>query len=136
MKIQKYKDYLNKISVVFNTGLANYWNTITSCCVNEKPKMVERYYLDFSSKSKYIGKFDNAGVPLYRLGDSELFYHPIVICQYALGLFEVSFMLNHNNNSLKKNFLTQADWLVNSFKEKNKIPGYLQWHRAKLFQCW
>jgi len=125
MNLQKYKNYFNKISVFFSLNSANYWNTITPCNVKEKPIGVGKYYLDFISKSDYIGQMSEEGIPLYELEGSDPFYHPIVICQYALGLFEKSILCNHLDVSLKNNFLNQADWLVKYFKEKKNLSG---WH--------
>lgn len=124
MNLQKYQDYFNKISVFFASNSANYWNTITACNINRKPSKVGQYYLDFITKRNYIGQISEDGIPLYRLGNSAPFYHPIVICQYALGLFEKSFLNNHLDVSIKKNFLKQADWLVKYFQEENGISGW------------
>ena len=112
MKLQKYKDYFNKISVFFKPDSSNYWNTITPCCIDKKPNKLGRYYLDFCNKSKYVGQFDEQGIPLYRLGNSSVFYHPIVICQYALGLFERIYQTENDENSNRNKFIQQADWLL------------------------
>ncbi|MCX6149035.1 MAG: D-glucuronyl C5-epimerase family protein [Ignavibacteriales bacterium] len=74
-----------------------------------KPISIGNYYLDFKSKSIYPGKFDSHNIPLYKYEESYI-YHPIVISQYALGLYE---RITENNGELKK-FLTQADWLLNN----------------------
>ncbi len=124
MKLKKYKDYFNKIAVFYNSSSANYWNTITPCAVNEKPSGLGKYYLDFISKADFSGKFDDRGVPLYRYGDSEPFHHPIVICQYALGLFEKYIQSGYKDAELKKRFLNQADWLVSNVDEQNNLKGW------------
>ncbi len=64
MKLQKYKYFYNKVAVFFNSNSANYWNTITKCNIESKPVKLGDYYLDFSSKSEYIGKFDENEIPL------------------------------------------------------------------------
>jgi len=125
MKLQQFKDYYNKIAVFFNSNSANYWNSITKCNIESKPEKIGGYYLDFSCKSKYIGKLDDKGIPLYSLGSANLFYHPVVICQYALGLFE-KFSLEKNKNAIyKERFLLQADWLVENIEEKDEMVGWL-----------
>lgn len=125
MKLQKYKDYYNKVSVFFNTNKANYWNSITKCNVHSKPAKLGSYYLDFSSKSEYIGTIDENGIPLYSLGSGEIFYHPIVICQYALGLHEMFLLREKNTANYKKKFLCQADWLIENIEEKDGKFGWL-----------
>lgn len=112
MKLLKYKDYFNKISVFYKPDSANYWNSITSCCIDKKPKKLGRYYMDFSSKSKYFGQFDERGIPLYLRGNSKMFYHPIVICQYALGLFERIYKDENYEGDNGKKFIQQANWLL------------------------
>lgn len=124
MKLQKYKDYFNKISVFYKPDSSNYWNSITPCCVDKKPNKLGRYYLDFSNKSEYVGQFDERGIPLYRHGNSAMFYHPIVICQYALGLFERIY-LDDDAGDYNKKFIQQADWLVENTKHNGTGLGWI-----------
>ena len=124
MKLQKYKDYFNKISVFYKPDSSNYWNSITPCCLNKKPDKLGRYYLDFSTKSEYIGRFDEIGVPLYRQGNSAIIYHPIVICQYALGLFERIFRGEDEKNEYLKKFIQQADWLLQNSENNGAGKGW------------
>ena len=125
MKLQKYKYFFNKVAVFINSNSANYWNTITVCNIKSKPVKLGDYYLDFSSKSEYNGKLDENEIPLYRLGSGDYFYHPIVICQYALGLFQKLLDRQNNSEIYKKRFLRQADWLIENIEEKDGMLGWL-----------
>lgn len=109
--------FLNKIIVFINPYKASYWHTITRCTIDKKPTELNRYYLDFSSKLNYPEKMDHNGVPLWRNNKEPYFYHPIVICQYALGIYEHLYLSNFSDNNLKNKFLTQADWLKNNYKD-------------------
>jgi hypothetical protein len=125
MKLQKYKDYFNKISVFYKPDSSNYWNSITPCCVDKTPKKLGRYYLDFSNKSEYVGQFDERGIPLYRLGNSAMFYHPIVICQYALGLFERIYLAEDDASAYRNKFIQQADWLLENTEFNGTGLGWI-----------
>ena len=124
MKLQKYKDYFNKISVFYKPDSSNYWNSITPCCISKKPEKLGRYYLNFTSKIEYTGQFDENGIPLYRRGNSEIIYHPIVICQYALGLFECIFPGEDENSENRKKFIRQADWLLENAENNAAGKGW------------
>ncbi len=125
MNLQKYKNYFNKISVFYKPDSANYWNSITPCCIDKKPNKLGRYYLDFSSKSEYVGQFDQRGIPLYRHGNSPMFYHPIVICQYALGIFERIYRDEKGKSDYRKKFILQADWLLENTKYNGVGLGWI-----------
>ena len=94
MNIENWKNYLNKIFVFYFPGKAGYWNSITPCCITEKPQQLGRYYLDFSSKADYPDNFSAAGIPQYSFRGQPYIEHPIPIAQYALGLYE---LLNRKN---------------------------------------
>jgi len=107
---------------------ATYWHTITPCAINTKPLELNRYYLDFSSKYNYPGKIDEDGIPIYEFPDKRAIYHPIVICQYALGLFEMLHSSNYSDNKIKVKFLLQADWLLKSGVEtQNGFVWYVDY---------
>ena len=125
MKLQKYKDYFNKISVFYKPDSSNYWNSITSCCIDKKPNKLGRYYLDFSNKSEYVGQFDERGIPLFRHGNSAMFYHPIVICQYALGIFERIYRDENDESDYRKKFIQLADWLLENTKYNGVGLGWI-----------
>lgn len=94
---------------------ASYWHTITRCTILNKPDKLGRYYLNFESKLNYPERFDNNGIPLWKTNDEPYFHHPIVICQYALGVFEHLYQKNFSDEELKIKFLKQADWLKDNY---------------------
>ena len=104
-----FKEFLNKILIFYLPVKADYWNSISRCNIKSKPSEVGDYYLDFLSKAFYPDEFDINNVPLYKY-KGNLIYHPIVISQYALGLFE---QIKSDKKSIDK-FVIQADWLVNN----------------------
>ncbi|AFH49787.1 D-glucuronyl C5-epimerase domain protein [Ignavibacterium album JCM 16511] len=111
--------YLNKALVFIKPDKASYWHTITRCAIDHKPDSLGRYYLNFESKLAYPEKFDENDIPLWKTNDESYFYHPIVICQYAFGIFEHLYHKNFSDEELKLKFLKQADWLKNNFTEIN-----------------
>ena len=124
MKFTVFKNFINKALVFYFPGLASYWHTITPCRINNTSKDEINYYLDFSSKFDFPGEFDQNGIPVYEHQSQGKFYHPIVICQYALGLFEILQTSSPQNEKIRLNFIKQADWLVENgvtFKEKGLI---------------
>lgn len=109
--------FINKALVFINPKKATYWHTITRCTVNSKPDRLGRYYLNFESKLYYPEKMDPKGIPLWKTDDEPYFHHPIVICQYALGIYEHLYQKNFNDSELKEKFLTQANWLKYNYQE-------------------
>lgn len=107
----KLNHFLNKVVVFFNSDKATYWHTITRNTLNEKPSKLGRYYLNFESKLNYPEKMDSSGIPLYKIYYEPYFYHPIVICQYALGIFEHFYQSNFSDEKLKTAFFIQVDWI-------------------------
>lgn len=113
----KYEHFINKVLVFLNPEKATYWHTITRNTLAEKPKALGRYYLNFESKLNYPEKMDPKGIPLYKIYDDPYFYHPIVICQYALGIFEHLYQSDFSIQKLKEDFFTQVDWLVQNAED-------------------
>jgi len=111
------KHFINKALVFINPEKATYWHTITRCAINSKPDRLGRYYLNFESKLYYPEKMDANGIPLWKTDDESYFHHPIVICQYALGIYEHLYQKNFIDAELKEKFLTQANWLKNNYQE-------------------
>lgn len=109
--------FLNKVIVFINPAKASYWHTITRCTLTNKPKKIGRYYLNFESKLNYPEKMDDNDIPLWKNFNEPYFHHPIVISQYALGLFEHLYQKKFSDDNLKLKFLKQADWLRSSFQE-------------------
>jgi heparosan-N-sulfate-glucuronate 5-epimerase len=116
MKFNDLKGYLNKIFVFYFPNKAEYWNSITPCCIFEKPARLGRYYLDFSSKANYPGAFSDYGIPLYSFRGQPNIEHPIPIAQYALGMYELLYRKNFTDEKLKNRFLAVVQWF-----EKNKV---------------
>lgn len=110
------KDQLYKVLIHFNPKFSNYWDTITPCNIGEKPNSLGKYYLNFSSKVPYPYRLDSEGIPLFLLNDNWI-YHPTVICQYAIGLYEHIISSSNDRENLTKKFLKQSDWLVKNFIE-------------------
>lgn len=113
------KDYINKAAVFYKPDSANYWHTFTPCNITKPPESLNSYYLNFLVKADYPGKFDTDEIPLFSSGEIPLQYHPVVVCQYALGLFE---KLNSPELKSEKNdekFLKQAEWLVKKAVDEN-----------------
>jgi heparosan-N-sulfate-glucuronate 5-epimerase len=120
MRFSDFKNFFNKALVFFNPESANYWHTITNCQISSRPEKLGQYYLDFSSKVDYPGNFDLNGIPLYSHMGQPHFYHPIVICQYAFGLFEEFYRSEMKINFYRDKFLKQAEWLVENSIEWRK----------------
>lgn len=124
MKIKDFNNFLNKILVFYNPDKAGYWNTITRCCITENPQKLGRYYLDFSSKANYPGRFTPDGIPLYSYFGAPEIEHPIVVAQYAFGIFELLYRSEFNDTGLKNEFIELADWFI---KNKNQTQGGIGW---------
>ncbi|MCS7053691.1 MAG: D-glucuronyl C5-epimerase family protein [Ignavibacterium sp.] len=131
--------YWNKIKVFLNPESASYWHTITRCTIDKTPERLGRYYLNFESKLFYPEKMDDNGIPLWKINNEPYFHHPIVIAQYALGIYEHYLQSGFSDEELKRKFLVQVDWFKKNFKETNcgkvwyiyyDIPYY------KLYKPW
>lgn len=124
MKFDDIKNYLNKIFVFYFPDKAGYWNSITPCCIYEKPTLLGRYYLDFSSKANYPEKFSSEGIPLYSHRGQQYIEHPIVIAQYGLGLYELLCQNSFHNEGLKDEFLNIASWFETNRISINNGSGW------------
>ncbi|WP_337864981.1 D-glucuronyl C5-epimerase family protein [Ignavibacterium sp.] len=111
--------FVNKALVFLNPEKATYWHTITRCAIDSKPNQLGRYYLNFESKLNYPEKMDSNGIPFWKTDNEPYFHHPIVIAQYALGIFEHLYQKNFSDKELEKKFLLQAEWLKNNFVEND-----------------
>jgi hypothetical protein len=73
------------------------------------------YYMPFTSKANYSGKFDDYGIPLLNYhGAIGLQYNPIAIAQYGLGNYNL--YQSSECTDRRTEFLTAADWLVATLK--------------------
>ncbi|MCJ7691304.1 MAG: D-glucuronyl C5-epimerase family protein [Clostridiaceae bacterium] len=130
MKLKIFKNYLNKI-LIFNFPFkAGYWNTITHCSISEKPKILGKYYLDFSSKADYPGEFSEKGIPLFSYTGLPLIEQPIVIAQYALGLYEMLENKDFMDEELRNKFLLTANWFETN---QVNVKGGKGWYIYKLY---
>ena len=123
MNLITLKHFINKTIVFINPGKATYWHTITKCNISQKPATLDKYYLDFSSKANYPGEIDEDGIPLYSYFDEPPIKHPIVIAQYAFGLFEVLQSSGFKDESRKKVFRKQVEWFLRNKEEY--LGGYV-----------
>jgi len=111
--------FINKALVFIKPEKASYWHTITRCAIDSKPNKLGRYYLNFESKLYYPEKMDEMGVPLWKNNNEPYFHHPIVICQYALGIYEHLYQKKFNDITLQKKFICQADWLKHNYHKSD-----------------
>jgi hypothetical protein len=112
MNLKDFKNYYNKILIFYLPDKAGYWNSLTKCCISEKPVQLGRYYLDFSSKASYPGEFSNNGIPLSSYRGKPIIEHPTNVAQYALGIYEVLYQKEFKDEKLKNDFLKMAYWFV------------------------
>lgn len=117
MKLPDLNNYLNKILVFYYPDKAGYWNSITRCCITQRPVELGNYYLDFSSKAFYPEQFSENGIPLFNYKNYHKVEQPVVIAQYALGLSSLLSKDNFNNPEFEKKFINTANWFA-----KNKQP--------------
>ncbi len=108
------KNYLNKILVFYLPHKAGYWNSITPCTTTDKPIELGKYYLDFSSKANYPEKFSANGIPLYEYPGKLWLEQPVVIAQYALGLYEILDNKKFNDEKLLYKFINTANWFISN----------------------
>jgi hypothetical protein len=126
--------FLNKVKVFLNPDKASYWHSITRCAIDKKPEKVDRYYLNFESKLNYPEKMDDNGIPLWRTDNEAYFYHPIVIAQYALGIYEHLHQKNFDDNNLKEKFFAQVKWLKENCTEIGNSKVWLIYYDIPLYK--
>ena len=124
MNIKDLRNYFNKIYVFYFPSKAGYWNSLTRCCISEKPIQLGRYYLDFSSKAGYPGKFSSEGVPLYSFRGQPYIEHPIPIAQYTLGLYELLYKKKIADKELQSKFLKMAQWFEENKTDVKEGKGW------------
>src|SRR5690606_13319085 len=124
MKLKDLENYINKILVFYSPDKAKYWNSITKCVINKKPEKLGRYYLDFISKAKYTGKFSKNKIPLTSYKGQPFIEHPTVIAQYALGVFEILYQKNFNDEVLKNEFNNLVNWFIQNKVELKSGKGW------------
>ena len=124
MKLTDIQTYLNKILVFYYPEKAGYWNSLTKCCITERPDELAGYYLDFSTKAFYPYQFSDDGIPLFTHGKESKIEQPVVIAQYALGLSSLLAKDNFDNKELEKKFINIANWFV---KNREQVKNGVGW---------
>jgi hypothetical protein len=120
-------NYINKVLVFYNPEKAGYWNSITKCCIKDRPLELGEYYLDFSSKAAYPNKFSADGIPLFTYGSYLDVEQPVVIAQYALGLGSLLAKDNFDNKELGNKFINAANWFVQNKEQfKDGVGWYIK----------
>jgi hypothetical protein len=84
-----------------------------------------RYYLDFSSKANYPGKFSVEGIPLYSYLGRPYIEHPTVVAQYAFGLYELLYRRDFKDEKLRSEFLRMAKWFE---RNQANVKGGKGWY--------
>lgn len=126
--------FWNKVKVFINPDQASYWHSITRCAIDKKTETVGRYYLNFESKLDYPEKIDDKGIPLWRTNNEPYFYHPIVIAQYALGIYEHLYQNNFNDSKLKEKFFNQVNWLKENYTEIENGKVWLVYYDIPIYK--
>lgn len=75
-----------------------------------KPSELRGYFNDLTTKTTHHGPADSAGVPLVLGPKSKPFYHPMVVCQKALGHYDR--WLGWGDPRDRAAFLVASRWLV------------------------
>lgn len=119
-----FKTYINKVLVFYYPEKAGYWNSITKCSIVDKPEELGQYYLDFSTKANYPGKFSDDGIPLFTYLNQPNLEQPVVIAQYALGLSSLLAESNFYDKELENKFINVANWFV---KNNEQIKDGVGW---------
>ncbi|OGU30460.1 MAG: hypothetical protein A2057_06590 [Ignavibacteria bacterium GWA2_35_9] len=125
MNPDNFENYLNKLLTFYSPEKAKYWNSLTRCCISEKPQKLGRYYLDFRSKIDYPAKFSPKGIPLFSRFNKPDIEHPIVIAQYAFGLYEHFYLTKFQDDEFKIKFLRMADWFIKNRVNRNDGATWL-----------
>ncbi|MFO7525180.1 MAG: D-glucuronyl C5-epimerase family protein [Ignavibacteriaceae bacterium] len=86
--------------------------------------------MDFSSKADYPGEFSEEGIPLFKYPDQLPTEQPVVIAQYALGIYELLIRTDFKDEKLKFKFLNTVDWFKKNCAELN--DGKV-WYINKLY---
>ena len=123
--LQIFRNFYNsirKILIYYFPGVATYWDLPTPCRINHKVYGLGKYYLDFKKKYFYPGTISEKGIPLYKFnGETKDCFHPTVICNYAMAIHSMMFMMEYTDKLLNEQFLIQADWLVEN--QQNLVNG-------------
>ena len=107
-------DYYQRIFSAYLTPQKShltFWHEVPEANENLQPDELGEYYMPFTAKAEYPGKYDSAGIPLLDYhGKIGLQYNPIAIAQYGLGNYNL--FRHTGKQEHRQKFLTVADWLV------------------------
>jgi len=97
---------------------------MTPCQISSGVNAIGKYYLNFRSKYNYPGNFSVNGIPRYNLTYEIEIYNPTVICQYALGIFDLLSDKRSEDKVLLEKFIAQSDWLVDNQQKLDHGYGW------------
>ena len=122
---------VNKSKFMF-TKLIRDWNLNKDLIINldvHNPVLSEYYFVFGDQKEKLnrlISSFDEKGVPLNStyidVNDSKLYYYPISIGQYGLGVYHG--YIKDKSQEKQRLFLNIADWFVENAKQSKELGAY------------
>ena len=119
LKIHRRLNYYRRLFPAYlspGKSQLSFWHETPE--VNERcqPKELGEYYMPFTEKADYRGRYDSAGIPLLDYqGKLGLQYNPIAIAQYGLGNYNL--FLRTKDSERRRKFLTVADWLVTNLEQ-------------------
>ncbi len=114
MKISYYKRIFPAYIFSRNSNVS-FWHTPLKINNIEDYSKLEKYYMNFVDKTKFLGPFDADGIPMldYK-GNIGIQYNPNAIAQYALGFYDL--LVDTGEQKYEEIFLTQANWFVNNLR--------------------
>lgn len=89
----------------------SYWHASQGVGLHFNPGELSDYYRDYSSKAIWKGAQDPMGFPLVQEPGGEVFYHPLVLSQKALGHWSKWLAASRNDSQELDSFLKLAEWL-------------------------
>lgn len=107
------------------TSQLTFWYEIPETNPNARRDQLGEYYMTFTSKADFKGRYDASGVPqLDYHGEIGLQYNPIAIAQYGLG--NLNRFARTGDGSRRSKFLAASDWLLANL-EQNRF-GVWVWN--------
>jgi len=91
---------------------SSYWHGAHGLGKSFIPGEIADYYRDYSTKANWIGVKDDQGLPLVQEPGGNLFYHPLIIAQKALGHWSCWLASGKRSENDYTAFLTIAQWLA------------------------
>jgi heparosan-N-sulfate-glucuronate 5-epimerase len=108
--------YQRIFSAYLKKSHLTFWHEVPEVNENFRPDELSEYYMPFTAKADYQGKYDSAGIPLLDYhGRIGLQYNPIAIAQYGLGNFNL--FRRTPKQEYRQKFLIVADWLVSHLEQ-------------------